>query len=443
MDIAIALILSGLALIFVVANKMFIGYMLIFSYLCFFAVCLYREMSIVQILKTSWNSSKNSILVIQIFMLIGSIIGIWFSSGTIPAMVYYALSYLNPNIFLVLCFVICAGTSFLIGTCFGTCSVMGVPLMIIAKAGEANLPMVAGAIVCGAYFGDRMSFMSGSAVLVSTVTKTDMRINIKNMFKTALLPTILTILYFSYLSRYTILNNIDPSLKNSILEQFNVSLLLLIPSLVVLIIAIIGKGIKQAMLYSILVAAIITIFVQHHSILQTFRYIVFGFSLEDKTSLSNVMKGGGMISMLKPALVIFVSTSLTGLMTRLNIMAGIKARVSSIEYKRHSLFLMTLIISTIASMIGCNQSISIIMSSDIMEDVYKRELQQFEYDLAIDIENSSVILAGMIPWSIAALVPATTLGVTPFEFMPYTFFVWILPTYYFGSLFVKNKVNSN
>lgn len=101
MDIAIALILSAAMLLFVIFKGMFIGYMLIFSYICFSVVCLYREYSIKQIFQISWNSSKNSLIVIQIFMLIGAIIGIWFASGTIPTMVYYALSYLNPNIFLM------------------------------------------------------------------------------------------------------------------------------------------------------------------------------------------------------------------------------------------------------------------------------------------------------------------------------------------------------
>lgn len=148
--------------------------------------------------------------------------------------------------------------------------------------------------------------------------------------------------------------------------------------------------------------------------------------------------------MMKPALVIFVSTSLTGLLTRLQIMDIIKHKISKLNYKRHSLFSMTVLISTIASMIGCNQSISIIMTNDIMKDIYSNYVKNSNEALAVDLENSSVILAGMIPWSIAALVPATTLGVTPFQFMPYAFFVLILPIYYFGSLFVKGlKINKN
>lgn len=441
MDIAIAIILSVASLLFVIINKMFIGYMLIFSYICFFAVCIYREYSVKQVLEISWNSSRNSLIVIQIFMLIGSIIGVWFSSGTIPTMVYYALKYLNPNIFLMLCFIICAATSFLIGTCFGTCSVMGVPLMIIARAGGANLSMTAGAIICGAYFGDRMSFMSGSAILVATVTATDIRTNIKNMLKTALGPILLSILYFLYLSKFSILSSIDPKLSSAIEEQFKASLILIVPALIVLIMAVLGTGIKKAMICSIVAAGVLTVVVQKHTALETLRYIVMGFSLDSEEALGKVMRGGGMISMMKPALVIFVSTSLTGLLTRLQIMDSIKQKISKLNYKRHSLFSMTVLISTIASMIGCNQSISIIMTNDIMKDIYSKYVKDANEALAVDIENSAVILAGMIPWSIAALVPATTLGVTPFQFMPYAFFVWILPIYYFGSLFVKGLKN--
>lgn len=452
MDIIIALACSLAALIYVVSKGMFIGYMLIFSYACFALVCLKREYSVRQVLVISWNSSKSSMLVIQIFMLIGAIIGIWFASGTIPTMVYYALGYLNPRIFLLLCFMICAVTSFLIGTSFGTCSVMGVPLMIIALAGDANPSMTAGAIICGAYFGDRMSFMSGSAILVASVSKSDIMTNMKNMFRTGILPTLLTVLFFLYISRYSIINQIEPGLQLQIGSQFKASCLLLLPSGIVIVMALMGGNIKTSMMISVIAASVLTVIIQGHSISAVLRYIVFGFEINDASNpLHDIMRGGGIVSMLKSALVVFVSTSLTGLLAKLRITDSLKKMVDKRSYSRCGIFLATSLVSTVSGMLGCNQSIAIIMTENIMRDSYEKfdfkktgrkqtaNINEANRQLAIDLENSAVPMAGLIPWSIASIVPATTVGVTPLQYMPYAFFMVAVPVCYFLELLVRAK----
>lgn len=440
MDIIIALGCSAVALLYVVSEGVFIGYMLIFSYICFALVCLKREYSIKQIVMISWNSSKSSILVIQIFVLIGAIIGIWFASGTIPAMVYYALGYLNPDLFVLLCFMLCCVTSFLIGTSFGTCSVMGAALMVIASAGGANSAVVAGAVICGAYFGDRMSLMSGSAILVASVSKSDIMMNMKAMFKTGIVPTLLSILFFLYFSKFNAINQIEPALQLNIGSEFKVSLILLVPAAIVIIMAVMGKNIKSAMLISVAVSAAICIIIQRQSFLEVLRYIVFGFETgDDFNPLHDIMRGGGIVSMLKPALVVFVSTSLTGLLAKLRVTDAIKKMVDKREYSRYSIFLMTSLVSTISGMLGCNQSIAIIMTENIMRDAYER-FNEANLQMAIDLENSAVPIAGLIPWSIASIVPATTVGVTPLDYIPYAFFLVAVPACYFVQLFLSDKI---
>ena len=109
---------------------------------------------------------------------------------------------------------------------------------------------------------------------------------------------------------------------------------------------------------------------------------------------------------------------------------------------------MTLLVSTIIGMVGCNQTIAIIMTADIMKKPYEKfNWQKYKDDkttmnqqMAMDIENSGVLIAGLIPWSIASMVPASTLGVTPFDFMPFAFFLFAVPSCYILQLYIPEKL---
>ena len=138
----------------------------------------------------SFNGGKRAFVVLEIFLLIGIITGTWIASGTVPAIIYYGIKYMNPNFFILYTFLISCIVSFLLGTSLGTVSTVGVALILMAKGGNINIDIAAGAIIAGAYFGDRCSPMSSSAILVANLTRTNLYTNISNMFKTAVIPFI-------------------------------------------------------------------------------------------------------------------------------------------------------------------------------------------------------------------------------------------------------------
>ena len=161
-------------LVFSVSNDIFLGYGLTISLLLFSLVGLKRNKSIKDLFSLYIAESKRSLPIIYILLLISILISTWLSCGTIPAIVYYSLKYINPNLFILFCFIITSITSFLIGTSFGTVSAIGIPLIIIAQSSNLNLNLVGGAIISGAYFGDRCSPLSSSLLLLCNLTNVEL-----------------------------------------------------------------------------------------------------------------------------------------------------------------------------------------------------------------------------------------------------------------------------
>lgn len=195
-DIYLGLLISALIIILGVLQNLFVGYLLLACWFLFIAITFRRGQSVKDIFGMSISGGKKSLVVIRILLLIGAVTGAWMASGTIPGIVFYSLELISPDLFVLLAFLICCVVSFLLGSSLGTASVVGIPLIIIARSGNADLNIVAGAIIAGAYFGDRCSPMSSSAALVSNLTGTNLFTNIKNMFYSSFIPVILALGFY-------------------------------------------------------------------------------------------------------------------------------------------------------------------------------------------------------------------------------------------------------
>ena len=180
METVFGLVITFVMLMFSIYKGIFIGYPLLISFFIFVIISLRKGYSITAISKMAYDGGKKSFVVLKIFILIGAITAIWMSSGTVPSIVYYGINLMNPNYFIFYAFIISSLVSFLLGTSLGTVSTVGLALIFMAKSGEVNTSISAGAIIAGAYFGDRCSPMSSSANLIANLTETELFINIKN-----------------------------------------------------------------------------------------------------------------------------------------------------------------------------------------------------------------------------------------------------------------------
>jgi NhaC family Na+:H+ antiporter len=366
---------------------------------------------------------------LKLLILIGAVTGVWMAAGTIPSMVYYGLRYLTPDTFILTAFVITCMVSFMIGSSLGTVSIVGIPLIIIARSGNVNLNIVAGAIIAGAYFGDRCSPMSSSAYLVSNLTTTNIFINIKNMLYSAAVPFVLSLIFYFVLSMTTPLTTINNGISKALLKTFDIHPITLLPALIIIILATSKTRIDVSIALSILSAAVLSITIQHYQLGQIIRYAVFGFTLQSG-SLQHVFFGGGIVSMLKTCLIVLAACSLAGIFKEIELFDSLKGVILRMRLSRHALFGLTTIVSAATAAFGCSQPIAAIMTNEIMQESY---CHLDRYQLALDLENSAIVVCALIPWCTSAFIPTTMMNVSTAGFIPYAFYLYMLPIVYFIS----------
>jgi NhaC family Na+:H+ antiporter len=385
-----------------------------------------KGFSIAALIAMGLSSTRKSLSVIGILLLIGAVTAVWMAAGTTPALVYYSIQLIHPQYFVLSAFIITSFVSVLLGTSFGTVSTVGVALTIVAKGADINPHLIAGAIIAGAYFGDRCSPMSSSANLVASITKTKLYENIRAMIATTWLPLIAsTLLYLLF----SVSNPARIGKSNLILEIpqiFNINPLVMLPALAVLILALLQVEVKFTLLVSIATALVLGVLLQGYSFFQLIKFALLGFSLEPKSDLSEVLTGGGIVSMVKVSLVVVLSTALAGIIVGTKMLAPVE-RLLERASSRSDLFLGTTISSLASAMFGCTQTIAILMTQQLVQQKYEREKLD-GYQLATDIENTAVVLSPLIPWNIAGLVPATIL-MTDSGFIPYAVYLYFLPLF--------------
>lgn len=439
MDLLIVLLLTLIMLIFAVTHGIFVGFPLIITLMMFMFLSVRRGFNLKEVILMSYEGSKKALIVLRIFILIGAITGIWLASGTVPAVVYYGVIYMIPKLFVLFAFLISAGVSFLLGTSFGTVGTVGLALMLMAKSGGVDPAVTAGAIMAGAYFGDRASPMSSSANLVAHLTQTELYDNIKLMFKTAALPLLIAILAYIALSILHPFQNVQSAkISIQILENFNISPLVLIPALSILILAFFKVSVRKSMLVSIFLASFLAYFVQHVNFTAILSSIFLGYHMPHESELSHIMSGGGVISMWKAAVVVTVSSALAGIFEKTKMLQVLESQIDKAD-SRAKQFTATTVISLLTAAIGCNQSISIILTEQLMKKNYGNSNSAHQA-LAIDIENTGVVLAALIPWNIAAFVPTTTMGVNSYGYLPYAVYLYLIPLT--QGLISKSKKNT-
>lgn len=369
--------------------------------------------------------TKKSYLLVFIFALLGALSASWFVSGTIPALIYYGIKIINPNYFYVFSFLITSLFSFLIGSSFGTVGTIGLVMVSLARGIGLDIYIVAGSIISGAYFGDRGSPMSSSANFVSILTETEIYSNVKGMLKASILPYLITLSLYFYLGR-----NIEPKfIENNILtllnQNFYLDFLVFIPMIYLVIMCLLKKNIRYTILVSIFLSLIIGWFLQNYEDRNFIKVLIYGFKLPIENELYNVIRGGGIFSMGTAMVMALLSCGLVNIVDKLGILKLVSEKIGVVK-SEWKIYLYTIVVAILTAVISCSQSTSILLTSQIMKKIYKKNGFTKEL-LALDIENSSVVLSSLIPWNIAITVPALMLDISAVKIIPYSLYLFILP----------------
>lgn len=370
----------------------------------------------------AWSEGRKILVVLRIFVFIGAITALWRSSGTIVYFIYYGVQIISPKLFVLVAFLLTALISYALGTSFGVIGTAGIVLMALARSGGVSEAVTAGAVLSGAYFGDRCSPASSSAALVAAATETKLYDNLRNMLRTGALPTVLTIGVYALLSARHPITMVDTALLDNLRQSAVLSVWALLPAVVMLVLPLIKIPVLVSIGLSVVAAGLISIFVQGMGLWELLKTAVLGY-YPTEGPLKDILSGGGVISMVTPAVLVFVTGLLAGLLEGIGVLHGAEKLVERLT-ARWGRFAATLVVSLGAAMIFCNQSVVVVMGNQLLHRSYQDRNEQ-----AVDMENSGIVLSALIPWNIACSIPLVMLDVDV-RAVPYAVLLYVLPLVY-------------
>ncbi|MED0587655.1 malate-H+/Na+-lactate antiporter MleN [Bacillus subtilis] len=369
---------------------------------------------------------SNGLEAVLILVSVGALIGTWIAGGVVPTLIYYGLEFIHPSIFLLATLIICSIMSVATGTSWGTVGTAGIAMIAIGEGLGIPLPLVAGAILSGAYFGDKLSPLSDSTVLASSLSKVDVLAHVRAMLYLSIPAYVITAILFTVVGFMYGGKNIDLDkvefLKSSLQNTFDIHVWMLIPAVVVIVLLAMKKPSMPVIVIGALLGAIWAAVFQGMDIAHAIATAYNGFSIKtDVEFLNGLLNRGGIVGMLDSLVVIIFGLGFGGLLEKLGVL---KVIVSTFEKKLTSagnVTLSTLIVAFLANIFGCAMYVSLILTPKIMEDSYDR-LHLDRRVLSRNSEVGGTLTSGMVPWSDNGIYMAGILGVSTFSYLP---FMWL------------------
>ena len=384
---------------------------------------------------------------IVILFLIGAISGTWTVSGIVPTFIYYGVKIISPKVFLLTACIICALVSVTIGSSWTTIATIGVALLGIGKALGFSDGMIAGAIISGAYFGDKISPLSDTTVLASSMSKVPMFDHIRYLMYTTVPSIVITLVIFTILGFSH--SGSDSSLINeytSVLDsKFNITpWLLIVPALTAVMIARRMPALIVLAL-STATAAIAAIIFQPDIIREigasiagdgsnakilftgTIESIYNSVSIETgNPEVNQLVASKGMPGMLNTGYPLICATSLGAALKASGMLRHLASMILPLTKRRTSLVTSTVVTGTALNGIVSDQYLAIILTSSLFKDVYEKEGYENRL-LSRSVEDSATVTSPLYPWSSCGMTQATILSVPTLAYLPYCFFNLISP----------------
>ena len=374
-----------------------------------------------------------------IVLSVGVLIATWIAAGTIPTIVYSGLAIITPKYFLVTTLVVSSLTSIATGTSWGSLGTSGIALMSIGTSMGVPAGLTAGAIISGAFFGDKISPLSDSTNLSAAVCKTDVITHIKHMTLSAVPAYIICVVLYTVIGFKYANNTIDYNQINQVMEvlkaNFNIGFVSIIPIIFLLILLLLQKPSIVSILASGVAGAIIAFFQEGESISKLLNYMLNGFSIDTGLEYTDkLLNRGGIMSMAETVLLVFIVFVIAGILQKTGFLdVLLQPMLSKIGKSRTKLIGTTFISSYLANAFSSSMMFTSVFVGTIMEPLYK-EFNLKPENLSRIIQDTATLGAPLIPWNSNAIFCSQTLGVSSFEFIPYCFLNWITPliTFIYG-----------
>ena len=403
----------------------------------------------VTVCRCKWITLENAIIdnirtsasAIIVLLLIGAVAGTWMYSGVVPTLMYYGLQIIHPSIFLAVACVICAVVAIVTGSSWTTIATIGVALMGIGKAQGFDEGWIAGAIISGAYFGDKMSALSDTTVLASSTVRVPLFEHIKYMSITTIPSFVIALIVFLIVSLTHTPDVLESTegLSVALSKTFNISAwLLLVPAITMVLIA---KRLPALVtLFLSVVMACIAMVVAQPEIISTIAgdgdYATFRALMTTCSSATLIDAGNdtinelvatsGMQGMLNTIWLVLCAMCFGGVMAGSGMLSALTQLFARFVYRTSSIVASTLATGVFSNLLTADQYISIIITGNTFRELYEKRGLEGRL-LSRSVEDTATVTSVLVPWNSCGMTQSTVLGVATITYLPYCLFNLISP----------------
>ncbi|NLJ98751.1 MAG: Na+/H+ antiporter NhaC [Tissierellia bacterium] len=384
-----------------------------------------------EIEKSMFDGIYQALQAVIILAVIGVLIGVWLEAGVVPSMIYYGLSILKPSIFLVATLLICSITSLATGTSWGTAGTIGLALMGIASGLGIPAPIAAGAIISGAYFGDKLSPLSDTTNLAPAVAGTDVFTHVKFMVSSTAIVYVITMVLYLFIGFKFTSSSADMSsiavIKDGLAASFNISPLLLIPPLAVII----SIAFKVPAIPGITIGialGIIEAFIFQGSTLGSILDASYGGFVSETgmATIDELLTTGGLDGMMYSISLTIIAMMFGGIMEKTGQLQVIVDVFLRRLKSATGLITMTVLTCIFSNATMPEQYISIVVPGRMYASAYK-DKGLHPKTLSNALESSGTLTSALIPWNTCGVFMAGTLGVSTLQYGKWAFFNYLMP----------------
>nr|WP_312578418.1 Na+/H+ antiporter NhaC [Sedimentibacter sp.] len=376
------------------------------------------------------DSIGGTMQAILILAIVGSLIGVWIAGGIVPTMIYYGLQILSPTFFLVASVILCSIVSLATGSSWTTAGTVGVALVGVAGGLGISVPLAAGAIISGAYFGDKMSPMSDTTNLAPAMAGAELFDHIKHMFYTTSVSYGITLVIFFILGFRYSGNELDTSTINGILDAISSvytinPLLMLVPVIVILMVAMKIPAIP-GLIVGVILGTLCTLYQggDFGAILDALQYGVV--TETGNEMVDELLTNGGLQSMMWTISLIMCALTFGGVLEKTGMMEVIANKLLTLARNTGSLVLVTVVTCLFINILCGDQYLAIALPGKMYKNTY-HDRGLAPRNLSRVLEDSGTVTSALVPWNTCGATMSTFLGVPTLSYLPYAFFNMLSP----------------
>ncbi|MFC5731777.1 Na+/H+ antiporter NhaC [Cytobacillus gottheilii] len=379
------------------------------------------------------NGVTRALPAVFILLVIGTIIGSWIASGVIPTMIYYGISLINPTWFVPVVALITGIVSITLGTSFTSIATVGLAFMAIGEGLGFPPALVAGAVISGAYLGDKLSPLSDTTNVAAALVDTDLFSHIKHMLWDTIPAFLISLILFGVLGSLESANSTSmgsetiDTIMSGLENAFVIHPLLLLLPIITIVLMLKRVPALPALMGVGLLGAVIAVVVQGTSVSSIVQFMTSGFKITTGIGeIDSLLNRGGLSSMLGTVGMLMIATALGGILEETGTFEVLTGKMMKKVKSAGALISSTLLYTFIVALASGAQFLAIILPARTFVQKYK-DMNIDTKNLSRTVESMGTVGINLVPWSVPAVFASGVLGVSAWEFIPYAFFIYLVP----------------